>query len=182
MFSLRLDPSKCWYHLRIRILKPEKCEFELLNLQIVFVLYFVTCSNILSNTIFLTEQTIDLIKSFAVKIMMDFFLSWLRLLFGREFHFLDTLQLWDAIFADSGPPGHSIHTVQLYSRSHNTHLQYICTQGYTIHIDSTPVLQVIYHITHNYSTTVINVIKYIIYVDSITLNCTQNRYWRLFST
>ena len=30
---------------------------------------------------------------------------WLRLLFGREFQFVDTLTLWDAIFADSCPPG-----------------------------------------------------------------------------
>jgi hypothetical protein len=27
---------------------------------------------------------------------------WIRLLFGREFHFEDVLVIWDAIFADSG--------------------------------------------------------------------------------
>lgn len=32
-------------------------------------------------------------------------IRWLRLLFGREFLFHDTLVLWDAIFADSCPPG-----------------------------------------------------------------------------
>lgn len=32
-------------------------------------------------------------------------IRWLRLLFGREFQFVDTLTLWDAIFADSCPPG-----------------------------------------------------------------------------
>lgn len=31
-------------------------------------------------------------------------IRWLRLLFGREFAFRDTLLLWDAIFADSCPP------------------------------------------------------------------------------
>ena len=31
-------------------------------------------------------------------------IRWLRLLFGREFVFRDTLLLWDAIFADSCPP------------------------------------------------------------------------------
>jgi len=31
-------------------------------------------------------------------------IRWLRLLFGREFLFKDTLLLWDAIFADSCPP------------------------------------------------------------------------------
>ena len=31
-------------------------------------------------------------------------IRWLRLLFGREFVFRDTLILWDAIFADSCPP------------------------------------------------------------------------------
>jgi len=29
-------------------------------------------------------------------------LRWIRLLFGREFHFEDALCIWDAIFADSG--------------------------------------------------------------------------------
>jgi hypothetical protein len=29
----------------------------------------------------------------------------LRVLFSREFSFLDTLVIWDAIFADSCPPG-----------------------------------------------------------------------------
>merc|ERR1719466_124825 len=32
-------------------------------------------------------------------------IRWLRLLFGREFVFRDTLLLWDVIFADSSPPG-----------------------------------------------------------------------------
>jgi len=32
-------------------------------------------------------------------------IRWLRLLFGREFVFRDTLLLWDFIFADSNPPG-----------------------------------------------------------------------------
>ena len=31
-------------------------------------------------------------------------IRWLRLLFGREFPFRETLMLWDAIFADSCPP------------------------------------------------------------------------------
>ena len=31
-------------------------------------------------------------------------IRWLRLLFGREFSFRDTLLLWDTIFADSCPP------------------------------------------------------------------------------
>ena len=31
-------------------------------------------------------------------------IRWLRLLFGREFQFRETLMLWDAIFADSCPP------------------------------------------------------------------------------
>ena len=31
-------------------------------------------------------------------------IRWLRLLFGREFAFRETLMLWDAIFADSCPP------------------------------------------------------------------------------
>lgn len=31
-------------------------------------------------------------------------IRWLRLLFGREFAFHETLMLWDAIFADSCPP------------------------------------------------------------------------------
>jgi hypothetical protein len=33
------------------------------------------------------------------------FFRWLRVLFSREFSFLDTLVIWDAIFADSCPPG-----------------------------------------------------------------------------
>ena len=31
-------------------------------------------------------------------------IRWLRLLFGREFNLPDTLELWDALLADSCPP------------------------------------------------------------------------------
>ena len=31
-------------------------------------------------------------------------IRWLRLLFGREFNLADTLELWDALLADSCPP------------------------------------------------------------------------------
>ena len=36
--------------------------------------------------------------------MQIYGIRWLRLLFGREFSFRDTLLLWDTIFADSCPP------------------------------------------------------------------------------